>query len=308
MQARSDEPVGGDGQAPPQVFSEPFPPFEEQRQTHPGLESRMEPRPRYRAEHYRPADKLAGKVALITGGDSGIGRAVAVLYAREGADVALVYLPQEQPDAEETRDAVAETGRRCLLLPGDLCEPEFCREAVERTVRELGGLNILVSNAAYLNSKTELEQLTFEDWDRTFKTNVYAYYHLVMASLPHLGEGDAVIATSSEEGLKGSRIMIDYAASKGAVNAFSKSISPHLAERGVRVNVVVPGPTWTVLNIADQRMPEKRINELGKPTQLGRPAQPEDIAPAYVYLASDPDSRFTVGELLAVTGGMTATR
>ncbi|GHH87661.1 hypothetical protein GCM10018793_64420 [Streptomyces sulfonofaciens] len=249
-----------------------------------------------------------GKVALITGGDSGIGRAVALMYAREGADVAVVYLPQEQSDADETRREVEAVGRRCLLLPGDLCDPGFCSAVVERTVEEFGGLNILVSNAAYLNSKRELDQLTYEDWDRTFKTNVYAYFHLVMASLPHLGEGDAIIATATEEALKGNDIMIDYAASKAALVVFTKSIVPHLAKKGIRANVVAPGPTWTVLNIADQRMPEDMIAQLGAEAPTGRVAQPEEIAPAYVYLASDADSSFTTGEIIAVTGGLTDTR
>ncbi len=182
---------------PPVISSEPEPDFPEQKVDPPGLESDMTPRPRYRAERYKAAGKLTGKVALITGGDSGIGRAVALLYAREGADVAIVYLPGEQPDADETRQVVEEQGRRCLLLPGDLCDPEFCRDVVERTVRELGQLNILVSNAAYLNSKLHLEQLTADDWDRTFKTNAYAYFHLVMAALPHLDKGDSIIATAS---------------------------------------------------------------------------------------------------------------
>lgn len=294
--------------APPVISSEPAPPLSQQKQNPPGLESDMDPRPRYRAERYRAAGKLTGKVALITGGDSGIGRAVALLYGREGADVAVVYLPGEQSDAEETRQAVEEQGRRCLLLPGDLCEAAFCREVVERTVEQLGALNILVSNAAYLNSKLRLEQLTAEDWDLTFKTNAYAYFHLVMAALPHLDEGDAIIATATEEALKGSTTMIDYAASKAALVAFTKSIAPHLAERGVRANVVAPGPTWTVLNAADQHMPPEDLAQVGSETPIGRPAQPEEIAPAYVFLASDADSSFITGEVLAVTGGETDTR
>lgn len=300
------------GRATPQTVSELKPPFPEQRQQHPGLESKMEPRPRYKAEHYRPAGKLTDMVALITGGDSGIGRAVAVLYAREGADVAIVYLPEEQSDAEETRDAVEAEGRRCLLLPGDLCDQSFCEDVVERTVAEFGKLNVLVSNAAYLNSKTKLEQMTAEDWDRTFKTNAYAYFYLVMAALPHLKAGGSIIATASEEALKGSSTMIDYAASKAAIVAFSKSIAPHFAENGVRVNIVVPGPTWTPLNIADQRMPMPRITEMGhhegQTTQLKRPGQPKEIAPVFVYLASEADSSFTVGEIIAVAGGLTDTR
>ncbi|WEV27094.1 SDR family oxidoreductase [Streptomyces sp. 71268] len=308
MQHDSSPNDGDRGRAAPQVTSEPAPPFDAVKQSRPGLESEMDPRPHYRAERYRAADKLLGKTALITGGDSGIGRAVAVLYAREGADVAIVYLPEEQSDAEETQRAVREHGRSCLLVPGDLCDPEFCREAVERTVREYGQLNILVNNAAYLNSKLELEQLSAEDWDRTFKTNVYAYFHLVMAALPHLGEGDAVIATATEEALKGSVTMIDYAASKGALIIFTKSIAPHLARRGVRANVVAPGPTWTALNNADPHMPKEGLDQLGSDTPLGRPAQPEEIAPAYVYLASDADSSYTIGETIAVTGGMVDTR
>ncbi|WP_081237277.1 SDR family oxidoreductase [Streptomyces viridosporus] len=292
----------------PQVVAEPKPPYPKQRQQHPGHEKDVEPRPRYLAEHYRAADKLRGRIALITGGDSGIGRAVAVLYAREGADVALAYLPEEQEDAEETRRAVEAEGQRCLLLPGDLAEASFCREAVERTVRELGGLNILVNNAAHLNSQTDLSQLSFEDWDRSFQVNVYAYFHLVQAARPHLKAGDAIIATASEEALKGSNTMIDYAAAKAALVNFTKSIAPHLAKDGIRANVVAPGPTWTVLNIADQNMPQEGLAQLGSEGPLGRVAQPEEIAPTYVYLASDADSSYTVGEVIAVTGGLTDTR
>ncbi|GEB51315.1 short-chain dehydrogenase [Streptomyces cacaoi] len=305
---RHDDGQGGGDTAVPQIDAEPVPPFEKQKQDPPGLESEMSPRPRYLAERYRPADKLAGKVALITGGDSGIGRAVALLYAREGADVALVYLPYEQSDAEEARAAVEEQGRRCLLLPGDLQDEDFCRDAVERTVRELGGLNILVNNAAYLNSKMALDQLTSADWDRTFKTNVYSCFHLVVAALPHLDPGDSIIATASEEGLKGSTTMIDYAASKAALITFIKSIAPDLAADGIRANVVAPGPTWTVLNVADQHMPLEGLAQVGSNASEGRPAQPEEIAPAYVHLASDPDSSYTTGEVLAVTGGLTNTR
>ncbi len=268
----------------------------------------MRTAPRYRADRYRAAGKLEDKVALITGGDSGIGRAVALLYAREGADVAVVHLPDEHVDAEQVRQEVEEQGRRCLLLPGDLKDPEFCREAVERTVDRLGGLNVLVSNAAYLNSKLELEQLTADDFDRTFKTNIYAYFHLVMAALPHLGPGDAVIATATEEALKGSTTMIDYAASKAALITLTKSIAPHLARRGVRANVVAPGPTWTPLNEADQHMPPEGLAQIGSEAPLGRAAQPEEIAPTYVYLASDADSSYTVGEVIAVTGGIVDTR
>ncbi|MCC8482448.1 SDR family oxidoreductase [Streptomyces globisporus] len=292
----------------PQEEAEISPPYRFQRQQRPGLEADMEIRPRYLAPHYRGSGKLAGKVALVTGGDSGIGRSVAVLYAREGADVAIVYLPEEQPDAEETRRAVENEGQSCLLLPGDLCDPAFCAKTVRRTVDELGGLNVLVSNAAYLNSQNTLSDLTAEDFDRVFKTNVYAYFHLIMAALPHLSHGDAIIATSSEEALKGSDMMMDYAASKAAMVVFTKSIASHLAQRGIRANVVSPGPTWTVLNLSGQRFPDDYLKDLGSSAPMGRVAQPEEVAPAYVYLASDADSSFTVGEVIAVTGGLTDTR
>lgn len=292
----------------PQILSQPRPPYPEQRQQAPGNEQEVRPRPHYRSDRYRAAGKLRDKVALITGGDSGIGRAVAVLYAREGADVAIGYLPEEQPDAEETRRAVEAEGRSCLLLPGDLAEKSFCYDIVEQTVRELGGLNILVNNAAHLNSQLDLSQLSFEDWDRSFKVNVYAYFHLVQAARPHLKAGDAIIATASEEALKGSDTMIDYAASKAALVNFTKSIAFHLVADGIRANVVAPGPTWTVLNIADPNMPQEGLAQLGSNGPMGRVAQPEELAPAYVYLASDADSSYTVGEILAVTGGLTTTR
>ncbi|MFD7298611.1 SDR family oxidoreductase [Streptomyces sp. NPDC059897] len=293
----------------PQEEDQPTPPYPYERQERPGLESRMSLRPRYLAPRYRGSGKLTDKVALITGGDSGIGRAVAVLYAREGADVAIAYLPEEQSDAEETRRAVEDEGRTCPLLPGDLCEADFCEEAVDATVRELGGLNVLVSNAARLNSQNSLDDLNFEDFDLVFKTNMYAYFHLLRAALPHLGHGDSVIATASEEGLKGSDMMMDYAATKGAQIAFTKSVAGHLAKRGVRANVVAPGPTWTVLNLSGQRFPDSYLEDLGSASDpMGRVAQPEELAPAYVHLASDADSSYTVGEVIAVTGGMTDSR
>ncbi|KUF16377.1 SDR family oxidoreductase [Streptomyces silvensis] len=291
-----------------QVSAELFPPYPLQRLQRPGLESEMDLAPRYQAKNYRPADKLAGKVALITGGDSGIGRAVALLYAREGADVAIVHLPEEESDAKEIKGEIDALGRRTLLLPGDLRDPDFCVETVRRTVEELGGLNILVSNAAYLNSQTELDQLTAEDFDRVFKTNVYAYFHLVMAAVPHMSQGDSIIATASEEALKGSDLMMDYAASKAAVVVFTKSIAPHLVKKGIRANVVAPGPTWSALNLAGQRFTDDYLKNLGDQTPLGRVAQPEEIAPAYVYLASDADSSYTIGETIAATGGYTDSR
>jgi NAD(P)-dependent dehydrogenase (short-subunit alcohol dehydrogenase family) len=290
------------------VSAEPAPPFAKQWQDHPGLDSELRPPPRYRAERYRPAGKLTGKVALITGGDSGIGRAVSLMYAREGADLVIVHLPDEQSDADQVRREVEEQGRRCVLLAGDLGDADFCTDVVDRTVREFGKLDVLVNNAAHMNSKTDLDEMTFDDWDRTFKINIYAYYHLVMAALPYLRPGAAIIATGSEVALTGDRIMVDYSASKAALVALSRSLAVHLAPKGVRVNVVAPGPTWTPLNVADQGMPRDMIADMGSTTLFGRPGQPEELAPAYVFLASGADSGFITGEVIAVTGGMVDTR
>lgn len=268
----------------------------------------MDPLPRYRAERYRPAGKLAGKIALVTGGDSGIGRAVSLIYAREGADVAIVHLPEEQSDADVIKDEIEQQGRRCLLLAGNLAEEQFCRDVVGRTVRELGGLDILVHNAAHLLSKQDLRELSAKDWDYTFKTNVYSYFYLVQEAIPHLKPGASIIATISEEALKGSATMIDYSAAKAGVLIFTKSIAAHLAKDGVRANLVAPGPTWTPLNIADQGMEMETITSMGSWSMLGRVAQPEELAPAYVFLASDADSSFITGEILGQTGGVVGTR
>jgi NAD(P)-dependent dehydrogenase (short-subunit alcohol dehydrogenase family) len=282
---------------------QPRPPFPEQHQQKPGDEAQLDPRPRYEAPEYRSAGKLRDRVALITGGDSGIGRAVAVLYAREGADIAIIYLPEEQNDAEETHDAITGAGRRALLIPGDVTDSAFCHEAVARTVRELGRLDILVNNAAFQQHQATPEDLSEEQWDRTFKTNIYGYFYMVKAALPHLGPGSAIINTGSETGLQGSKELLDYAATKGAIHAFTRSLAQNVIERGIRVNCVAPGPVWTPLNPADQA-PEK-VAKFGAKTPLRRPAQPEELAPAYVYLASNPDSSYVIGEVLAVMGGTT---
>ncbi len=289
----------------PQMQSEPRPPFPAQHQRAPGLESELEPRPRFEARRYKPAGKLEGKTALITGGDSGIGRAVAVMYAREGADVAIAYLPEEESDADTTCAHVQREGRRCLRLPGDLKDSAHCREVVARTVRELGKLDILVSNAAHQTRKSRLEEVTDEEFDTTFKTNVYAYFRLVKEALPHMKAGSAIIATSSETGLMGSKQLPDYSATKGAINAFTKALSMQLIERGIRVNAVAPGPVWTPLNPADAGLPADKVARFGSGTPMGRPAQPEELAPAYVFLASDPDSSFITGIVLEVMGGET---
>jgi len=265
----------------------------------------MQPRPEYQAPHYKAAGKLLGKKALITGGDSGIGRAVAVLYAREGADVAIVYLPAEQSDAEETRNAVTAEGRKCQLFPGDVRDPQFARDVVEQTVQILGRLDILVNNAAYQNRKEGLEEVTDEEWDRTFQTNIYAYFRLVRAALPHMKPGAAIIATSSITGLEGNPSLLAYSATKGAINAFTKALAQNLVNKGIRVNAVAPGPVWTPLNTSDEGATAKKVSEFGKQTPLERPAQPEEVAPLYVFLASDADSSYITGEVISLLGGKT---
>jgi len=291
--------------AKPQIESEPKPPFPEQKLPKPGLEADLRPRPRYQASKYKPAEKLEGKAALITGGDSGIGRAVAVLFAREGADVVITALPEEKRDSDETRMVVQEIGRRCIVIEGDVTDPKFCRDAIERTVYELGHLDILVSNAAHQNRKNSLEELDDEEWDRTFKTNVYAYFRLVKAALPHLKAGSSIIVTGSETGFEGPEELPDYAATKGAIHTLTKVLAKQLAERGIRVNCVAPGPVWTPLNPADEGATPQKVATFGQKTPLGRPAQPEELAPAYVFLASDADSSYVTGEILAVMGGGT---
>jgi len=291
--------------ASPQGTTQPKPPFPEQKLDKPGLEKDLRPRPEYDAPLYRAAGKLAGKAALVTGGDSGIGRAVACLFAREGADVAIVHLPAEQRDADETAANVRRAGRKCVLIPGDLTDAKFCREAVERTVRELGKLDILVSNAAHQDRKQSLTDITDEEWDRTFRTNVYAYFRLAKAALPHLKPGSAIIATSSETGLEGNKMLLDYSATKGAINAFTKALAQNLVDQGIRVNAVAPGPVWTPLNAADRGSTPDQVAAFGSKTPMGRPAQPEEIAPVYVFLASDADSSYITGEVISEMGGKT---
>ena len=282
---------------------EPKPPFPKQHQPHPGIEADVEPRPKYEAPLYRGADKLLDKVALITGGDSGIGRAVAVLYAREGADIAVVFLPVEKKDAQETAKAVEVEGRRCVLIPGDVKDPKFCRAAVEQTVEEFGHLDILVNNAAFQQHQESIEDISEEQWEKTFRTNIFGYFHMVKAALPHLKPGSAIVNTGSITGLQGNKELLDYASTKGAIHAFTKSLAQNLVEKKIRVNCVAPGPVWTPLNIADK--PAEKAAEHGKQTPMERPAQPEEVAPAFVFFASETDSSYITGEVLTLLGGET---
>jgi NAD(P)-dependent dehydrogenase (short-subunit alcohol dehydrogenase family) len=263
----------------------------------------MNPRPRYQAESYRAAGKLKGKAALITGGDSGIGRAVAHLFAREGADVAIVYLPVEQSDAEGTARAIEQSGQRALLIPGDVRDAGFCQQAVEQTVAEFGRLDILVNNAAYQKHREGLDELPLDQWDKTFKTNIYAYFYMARAAVPHLPKGGSIINTGSITGLEGSKELLDYSSTKGAIHAFTKSLAQNLLEKRIRVNCVAPGPVWTPLNPAER--PEEDTKDFGADTPLGRPAQPEEIAPAFVFFASDADSSYITGHVLPLLGGDT---
>ncbi|HUQ49232.1 MAG TPA: SDR family oxidoreductase [Terriglobales bacterium] len=282
---------------------EPKSPMPAQHQSKPGIEAKMSPRPKYEAPRYKGSGKLKDKVALITGGDSGIGRAVAVLYAREGADIAIVYLEVEQQDAEETRAAIEKEGRRALLIAGDVSDPEFCHEAVEMTVDEYGHLDILVNNAAYQQHQDSIEEVTEEQWDQTFKTNIYGYFFMAKAAMPHLQEGSAIVNCGSITGLEGSEQLLDYSATKGAIHAFTKSLAQNLVQKGIRVNCVAPGPVWTPLNVADKDA--KEVAKHGVKTPMKRPAQPEEIAPAFVFFASEADSSYITGEVLTLLGGET---
>ena len=287
----------------PRVKPHPVPPFPAQHQKKPGLESKLRPRPEFEAPHYAGAGKLEGYGALITGGDSGIGRAVAVLFAREGADVALVYLPEEQSDAETTAAAVAAEGRRALLIPGDVRKPAFCRRAVERTVKTFGRLDVLVNNAAFQQHQKTIEDITDEQLERTFRTNIFAYFYMVRAAVPHLKRGSAIINTGSITGLEGSHQLLDYSATKGAIHAFTKSLAQNLVPKKIRVNCVAPGPVWTPLNPSDK--PARKVATFGADTPMKRPAQPEEVAPAFVFFASNADSSYITGEVLTLLGGET---
>lgn len=279
--------------------SQPQPPMPTQHLEKPGLEEDMVLQPRYMAPEYKGSGKLEGFATLITGGDSGIGRAVAVLFAREGADVAIVYL-DEHEDAEETREAVEAEGRRCVLIPGDVKNRQFCETAVQKTVEAFGKLDVLVNNAAFQEHAQSLEDITDERWDETMRTNIYGYFYMARAALPHMKEGSSIINSGSITGLRGSPQLLDYSSTKGAIHAFTMALAANVAKKGIRVNAVAPGPVWTPLNPAD-REPEK-LEKFGASTAMGRPAQPEELSPAYVFLASPVCSSFITGTVLPVTG------
>lgn len=272
-----------------------------QKQDAPGLQSRMDPVPDCGETSYTGHERLKGRRALITGGDSGIGRAVAVAFSREGADVAINYLASEQPDAETLRDDIEAHEGRIVLLPGDLSWEATCREVVRETVRQLGGVDILVLNAGTQTALHGIEELSTEQLVRTFETNVFAMYWMAQEALPHLAEGASIITTSSIEAFSPNAHLLDYAATKSAIVGFTKALAKQLAPKGIRVNSVAPGPVWTALQISGGQFPEK-IPEFGKSTPLGRAGQPVEVAPVYVFLASD-EASFITGQTIGVTGG-----
>jgi len=285
------------------IRAHPKPPLPKQHQEYPGIEAEVHPRPQYKAPLYRGADKLKGKVALISGGDSGIGRAVAVLFAREGADVAIMFLPEEERDANETRAAIEAEGRRTLLLPGDVTDAAYCERCVEKVVNELGSIDILVNNAAFQKNQESIEDIEYEQLERTFRTNFFGYFYLAKAAVPRMKKGSCIVNTGSITGLEGEKTLIDYSATKGAIHAFTKSLAQSLVEKGIRVNAVAPGPVWTPLNV--QSSDPDHVRKFGQDVAMGRPAQPEELAPAYVFLASNIDSSYISGEILPVLGGET---
>lgn len=277
----------------------PQPPFPKQQQEPPGTEAEMQPKADHAEETYRGAERLVGKAALITGADSGIGRAVALAYAREGADVLVSYLSEEQ-DAAETCRLVRDAGRQAVAVAGDISDEQHCQKLIDRAFKEFGKLDILVNNAAFQRTYQSIGEIASEEWDYTFRTNIYAMFYLCKAALPRMSEGGAIINVASIQAYQPSPNLLAYASTKGAIVTFSKALAEMAIEQGVRVNVVAPGPVWTPL--IPSTMPAEKASEFGKDTPIGRPAQPAELAPSFVFLASQ-DSTYIVGEVIGVTGG-----
>ena len=296
--ANSDSPETTAMQAGAREY--PVPPFPQGHQNKPGTEHTLEPEPMYDAPFYRGSGKLEGLAAIVTGGDSGIGRSVAVLFAREGADVAIFYL-SEHEDAETTKAMVEKEGRRCIAISGDVRDRAQCEQAVEAAVEAFGKLDILVNNAAFQYHAFDFEDLTHDHFDETLKTNLYGYFNMCKAAVPHLSKGSAIVNTGSTTGIEGSGTLVDYSMTKGGIHAFTRALSSNLMNKGIRVNCVAPGPVWTPLNPSDR--PTGQVRSFGKQAPMKRPAQPEEIAPAFVFLASPQTASFITGEILPVIGG-----
>jgi NAD(P)-dependent dehydrogenase (short-subunit alcohol dehydrogenase family) len=305
--AKADQKRGGEGrggdhkgamQAGARIYPEP--PLPEQHQQKPGRESDLDPAPLYDAPFYKGSGKLEGLIAVVTGADSGIGRSVATLFAREGADVAILHL-DEAEDANVTKAVVEKEGRRALVISGDVRDRAFCFDAVKKVVDAWGGVDVLVNNAAFQVHTYDFLDLTEEHFDRTVKTNLYGYFHMAQACVPHMKTGSAIVNTGSITGLVGNKDIVDYSMTKGGIHAFTKALSTNLIPRGIRVNAVAPGPVWTPLNPSDKDA--EAVKVFGADTPMKRPAQPEEIAPAYVFLASAQTSSFITGEVLPIVGG-----
>ncbi|MGZ6013686.1 MAG: SDR family oxidoreductase [Caulobacteraceae bacterium] len=303
VEAREKRSFKGDEDAPAMQAGAreyPAPPFPKQHLEKPGHESELKLKPMWDAPFYKGSGKLEGKVALITGGDSGIGRAVAVLFAREGADVAIAHL-EEDDDARVTKAAIEKEGRRAIVIAGDVADPAFAKDAVAATLKKFARLDVLVNNAAFQEHVTDFEDLTEAHFDRTLKTNLYGYFHMAKAAVPHMKPGSAIVMTGSVTGIMGNKDLLDYSMTKGGIHAFTRSLSTHLIKKGIRVNAVAPGPVWTPLNPADKSAQD--VTQFGGMTVMKRPAQPEEIAPAFVFLASPQCASYITGEILPIIGG-----